>query len=160
MGAKNQNPTKSLGLPTKPKKIPRPTFNPKNSHAKFPSHKNFQKALKYYDITRKTETSALNAEKKYLLKFSYPKKCQNRKFQPCQKSFNHPCHSNSGIPPHLLNQPKPMCICIHWINQSNHSISVRFLFLFCSCGVFISRSYKNHSNIPLIILLHLYLQTT
>ena len=63
MGAKNQNPTKSLGLPTKPKKIPRPTFNPKNSHAKFPSHKKYQKALKYYDITRKTETSALNAEK-------------------------------------------------------------------------------------------------
>ena len=61
MGAKNQNPTKSLALPTKPKKIPGPKFNPKNTHAKFPSHKNFQKALN--DITRKTETLALNTEK-------------------------------------------------------------------------------------------------
>ena len=35
IGGKNQNPKKSLGLQTKPKK----------SHSKFPSYKNFQKAL-------------------------------------------------------------------------------------------------------------------
>ena len=34
--------------------------------------------------------------------------------------------------------------CIRSINQSNHSISVCLLFLFCS-GVFISRSYENRS---------------
>jgi len=28
MGGKNQNPKKSLGLPTKPKKIPGPKINP------------------------------------------------------------------------------------------------------------------------------------
>ena len=35
-------------------------------------------------------------------------------------------------------------VCIRSINQSNRSISVRLLFLFCSC-VFISRSYENRS---------------
>ena len=39
-----------------------------------------------------------------------------------------------------LNQPK----ATRSINQSNHSISVRLLFLFCS-RVFISRSYENRS---------------
>ena len=45
-----------------------------------------------------------------------------------------------------LNQPKARCICIRSINQSNRSISVRLLFLFCS-RVFVSRSYENRSNI-------------
>ena len=43
-GGKNQNPKKSLGLQTKPKKIPVPKFNPQKSNAEFASHKNFQKA--------------------------------------------------------------------------------------------------------------------
>ena len=43
-----------------------------------------------------------------------------------------------------LNQPKATRVCIRSINQSNRSISVRLLFLFCS-RVFISRSYENHS---------------
>ena len=38
---------------SKPKKIPGPNLTPKNSHAKFPSHKNFQKVLN--DITKKIE---------------------------------------------------------------------------------------------------------
>ena len=37
-----------------------------------------------------------------------------------------------------------MHVCFHLINQSNCSISVHLLFLFCSC-VFISRPYKNRS---------------
>ena len=45
MGEKNQNVKKSLGLQTKPKKIPGPKFNPPKSHAEFLNHKNFQKAL-------------------------------------------------------------------------------------------------------------------
>ena len=44
-----------------------------------------------------------------------------------------------------LNQPKATRVCIRSINQSNRSISVRLLFLFCS-RVFISRSYENRSN--------------
>ena len=43
-----------------------------------------------------------------------------------------------------LNQPKATHVCIRSINQSNRSISVRLLFLFCS-RVFISRSYENLS---------------
>ena len=44
MGAKIK-PKKSVGLPTKPKKFLGPKINPQKSHAKFPSLKNFQKAL-------------------------------------------------------------------------------------------------------------------
>ena len=53
-GDKNQNPKKSLGLPTKPPKIPGPKINPQKSHAKFRSLKNFQNALN--DITWKIKT--------------------------------------------------------------------------------------------------------
>ena len=49
------------------------------------------------------------------------------------------------LPARSLSQPKPRCVCIRFIYQSNRSISVRLLFLFCS-RVFISRSYENRSN--------------
>ena len=42
-------------------------------------------------------------------------------------------------------QPKAKRVCIRSINQSNRSISVHLLFLFCS-RLFISRSYENRSN--------------
>ena len=49
-------------------------------------------------------------------------------------------------PERSLNQPKTTRVCqIRSINQSNPTISVRLLFLFCS-RVFILRSYENHSN--------------
>ena len=44
-----------------------------------------------------------------------------------------------------LIQPKATRVCICSINQSDRSISVRLLFLFCS-RVFISRSYENRTN--------------
>ena len=47
-------------------------------------------------------------------------------------------------PERSLNQPKATRVCIRSINQSNRSISVRLLFLFCS-HVFLSRSYENRS---------------
>ena len=50
------------------------------------------------------------------------------------------------LPERSLSQPKPRCVCIRFIHQSNRSISVRLLFLFCS-RVFISRSYENRSNL-------------
>ena len=43
-----------------------------------------------------------------------------------------------------LNQPKATRVCIRSTNQSNRSISLRLLFLFCS-HVFISRSRENRS---------------
>ena len=48
-----------------------------------------------------------------------------------------------------FNQPKATCVCIRSINQSNRSILVRLLFLFCS-RVFISRSYENRSIIRFV----------
>ena len=47
-------------------------------------------------------------------------------------------------PERSLNLPKATRVCICSINQSNRSIFVRLLFLFCS-NVFISRSYQNRS---------------
>ena len=47
-------------------------------------------------------------------------------------------------PERSLNQQKATRVCIRSINQSNRSISVRLLFLFCS-RVFISRSNENRS---------------
>ena len=38
-------------------------------------------------------------------------------------------------PERSLNQPKATRVCIRSINQSNRSISVRLLFLFCGCGL-------------------------
>ena len=59
-----------------------------------------------------------------------------------RKFFGHEVFS----PECSLNQPKATRVCIRSINQSNRSISVRFMFLFCS-HVFISRSYENRSNL-------------
>ena len=62
MGAKIKTNKKSLGIQTKTKKILRPKFNAKKSHAEFPSHKNFQKALN--DITRKIQNISFGVTKK------------------------------------------------------------------------------------------------
>ena len=58
-----------------------------------------------------------------------------------QKVLGHEVFSRE----HLRNQPKAMRVCIRSLNQSNCSISIRWLFLFYS-RVFISRSYENRSN--------------
>ena len=47
-------------------------------------------------------------------------------------------------PEDLHNQPNAKRICFCLINQSNHSISVRLLCLFCS-RVFVSRTFENRS---------------
>ena len=47
-------------------------------------------------------------------------------------------------PERSLNQPKATLVCIRSINQSNRSISVGLLFLFC-LRVFISKTYENRS---------------
>ena len=89
-GSKNQNPKKSLGLQTKPQKIPGPKFNPKKSQ--LPNHKNFQRNYaarihrnyhKSSDCLEYPQKSLLKSSypKKYLPKFSYLKKSRNWKFQ-------------------------------------------------------------------------------
>ena len=50
------------------------------------------------------------------------------------------------IPERSLNQPKATRVCIRSTNQSNRSIFVRLLFLFCSRVFGISGSYENRSN--------------
>ena len=77
MGAKIIARKTPLGLKQNPQIVPEPKFNPQKSHAEFPSHKHFQKALN--DITRKKETSVLNTPKNPYL--NQPKKSRNRKFQ-------------------------------------------------------------------------------
>ena len=57
-----------------------------------------------------------------------------------RKFFGHEVFS----PERSLNQPKATRVCIRSINQSNPSISVLLLFLFCS-RIFISRSYENRT---------------
>ena len=115
-GGKSQNPKTSLGLQTKRKK---------KSHAEFPNHKNFQKAetvaeqVWFYFIRRTTRPGVrrnyhdlqivLNTPKKSLLNqvtpknacqnFPTPKKSPNRKYETPKKSFDHPCHLKSGVPP-------------------------------------------------------------
>ena len=49
-------------------------------------------------------------------------------------------------PKRSLNQPKATRVCIRSINQSNHSISVRLLFLFCS-----RFSFQDHTKIALVV---------
>ena len=55
-----------------------------------------------------------------------------------RKFFGHEVFS----PERSLNQPKATRVCIRSINQSNRSISVRWLFLYC-WRVVISRSCEN-----------------
>ena len=90
MGAKIKTQKKSLGLQTKPQKIPGPKFNPKKSQ--FPNHKNFQRNYaarihrnyhKSSDYLEYPQKSLLKSSypKKYLPKFSYLKKSRNWKVQ-------------------------------------------------------------------------------
>ena len=58
----------------------------------------------------------------------------------------------SFSPERSINQPKATRVCIRLINQSNHSIFVRLLFLFSSC-VFISRSHENRSLMESLFLI-------
>ena len=68
--------------------------------------------------------------------------CQSKVSVDFSKVLGHEVFS----PERLLNKPKAMRVCIHSISQSNRSISVCLLFLFCS-HIFISWSYENRCNL-------------
>ena len=70
-------------------KIPGQNFTPKKSHAEFPSHKNFQKALKKHEKWKH----------QFEYPKSYPQKIPKWKISNPKKSFDHPCHLKSGVPP-------------------------------------------------------------
>ena len=50
------------------------------------------------------------------------------------------------LPERSLSQPKPRCVCIRSIHQSNRSISVRLLFQLCS-----PVSFQGHTKIALTV---------
>ena len=81
-------------------------LTPKKSHAQFPSHKIFHKALT--DMTRKIETLVLNTPKNPHLNQAiqkntfqnFPtKKIPKSKISNQKNSFDHPCHYKSGVSP-------------------------------------------------------------
>ena len=92
------------GQKSKPKKIPGPKFNPplppqKKSHAEFPNRKNFQKTL------------WCNKEKNANISFEYPKKSVLNQATP-EKSFDHPCHVQSKVPPEVSQSSQPWFLCV------------------------------------------------
>ena len=105
-GGKNQKPKTIPWASNKPQKIPGPKCNPQKSNAEFPSHKNFQKVLKYNDITWKIETLVLNTIKNTCQNFLTPKNPEIENFEPKRilrsggggPAFDHTCHFKSRIP--------------------------------------------------------------
>ena len=61
------------------------------------------------------------------------------------------------FPERSLNQPKATRVSVRSIDQSNRSISVHLLFLFCS-RAFISRSFENRSIVALFFVYSEYLK--
>ena len=80
MGAKIITRNTPLGFKQNPQIVSEPKFNPEKSHAEFPSHKNFQKALN--DITRKIETLVLNTQKNTCPNFPTQKNPEIENFKP------------------------------------------------------------------------------
>ena len=74
----------------------------------------------------------------WLIMLQYDVKAKYRLIS--RKFFGHEVFS----PERSLDQSKAMRVCIRSINQSNRSVFVRSLFMFCF-RVFISRSYENRS---------------
>ena len=93
-GGKTQNPKKSLHQ----------NLTPQKSHAAFPNHKIFEKALN--DITRKIQTLVWNTKKNSYLNQATPKKYLPKFFFP-EKLFDHPCHLKSRVPPPPLPGLRP-----------------------------------------------------
>ena len=118
-GGKNQNPKKSLGLQTKPKKIPGPKFNPQKLQCQISQPWKFPESIKWYNYYESSncfennQKSVLKSSypKKYLLKLSYSKKILKSKIWDPKKSFDHPCHLKSGVP--LLGLFR--IVMCHWI---------------------------------------------
>ena len=112
MGAKIKTQQNLQAFKQNPKKSLDQTLTLKKSHAKFPSHKNFQRNhaagirrnyLKSSDCFEYPKNSRLKLSypKKYLPKFSYPKKSRDRKFQT---------QTNPSITPVTLNPEY-----LHWV---------------------------------------------
>ena len=80
-------------------KIPGQNFTPKKSHAEFPNHKNFQKALKKHEKWKHQFDYPKSYPQKILTKIFSPKKIPKWEISNPKKSFDHPCPLKSGVPP-------------------------------------------------------------
>ena len=78
-------------------KIPGQNFTPKKSHAEFPSHKNFQKALKKDKKWKHQFEYPKSYPQKIITKIFSPQKIPKWKISKPKKSFDHPCHLKSGV---------------------------------------------------------------
>ena len=87
MGAKKQDPKKSLGFKQNPQKSLDQNLTPKKSHAEFPSHRNFQKALNDF-LEQKIETLVLNTPQNPYLNQANPPKKIAKIFLPRQNPKN------------------------------------------------------------------------
>ena len=129
-GSKNQNSKKSLGLPTKPTKIPGPKINPPkipfrvSEPWKFPKTIKWHNMLYFFGCTLRCRTTkpgyadtttslqiVLNTQrnpysnqatpKQYLPSFPTPK-IPKSKISNHPKSFDRPCYFRSGLPPRII----------------------------------------------------------
>ena len=119
---KKQNPQKSLDQ----------NLTPKKSHAEFPSHKNFQKALNDF-LAQNIETLVLNTPKNPYLNQATPPPQKKRKlpnFPTLPKSrklkisnpknfFDHLCHLKSGVNPCWVL--RPFCLLEFFPNRASIS---------------------------------------
>ena len=119
MGAKIKTQKQSLGLPTKPKKIPGPKIIPsKNPMANFQASKSCKTSLGilylqnyvargYVGTTTNLQTVFNTPKNPYLnqatpkdtLQISLTTKILESKISNPKISFNHPLHLKSGVPP-------------------------------------------------------------
>ena len=88
IGGKNQNPTISLGLPTKPQKILGPKISPKNVHCWISEsgiHRHYQESSDWFKYLKdpflNQATPPPTPPKKYMIKFPTQKESQTKKFQ-------------------------------------------------------------------------------
>ena len=112
--AVKSKPPKSLGLQTKPKKIPAPKFNPQKIPWRISEPLKFQESINLYN-TKNTPPPPPAKRKKnsYLYRVTQNNTCQNvptqkkipkSKISNQKKSFDHPRRLKSGVPPWELVQ--------------------------------------------------------
>ena len=107
--AKIKTQKNTQGFKQNPKKSLDQNLTPKKSHAKFTSHKNFQRNYaagirenyhKSSDSFKYPKNPYLNQAtqfKNYLPNFFFPKNPEIENFKPPEKSFDHPYHLKSRV---------------------------------------------------------------
>ena len=99
-------PPKSLGLQTKPKKIPAPKFNPQKIPWRISEPLKFHESINLYNTKntpppkkKKKNPTYTELPKIILAKTFLPKKIPKSNISNQKKSFDHPRRLKSGLPP-------------------------------------------------------------